>query len=59
MGDLHYFPKSEPRKYRVTFVETVDVHANTPEEAIGYAEQLRAFAGPDTENIDAEELEEG
>lgn len=49
---------SDQNKYLVTFVETVVVHADTDDQAVGKAEALRAFAGPDTEDIQVEELED-
>ena len=54
-GRVLSFPR---KRYVVTFTDRVYVHARNDEEAIGYAEQLRAFAGADTEDIEVEEVED-
>ena len=45
-------------EYNVIFIETVRVHSLNEDSAVAYATELRAFAGPDTEDIEVEELED-
>ena len=48
----------DKRKYLVTVTETVTVWARSESEATFLAEQTLAFVGPDTEDLDVEEVED-
>jgi hypothetical protein len=45
-------------KYRVQFIETVEVYADDENEAVALANEYRAWAGPDTEDVDVEALDQ-
>ena len=46
------------KKYLVTTTQTCALYATSEEDAIESAEFVMAVIGPDTENVEAEELED-